>query len=56
MVAPSLTAAHRQRELVFPGDKRRLMDMRRSGVVEVIAGDVGLRGCPPSWQTPFKRQ
>ena len=29
------------RELVFPGDKRRLMDMRRSGVVEAIAGDAG---------------
>jgi len=26
------------RELVFPGDTRRLMDMRRSGVVEAIAG------------------
>jgi hypothetical protein len=26
------------RELVFPGDERRLMDMRRSGVVEAIAG------------------
>src|SRR5262249_11372513 len=26
------------RELVFPGDKRRLMDMRRSGAVEAIAG------------------
>ena len=29
------------RELTFPGDKRRLMNMRRSGVVEAIAGDVG---------------
>jgi hypothetical protein len=29
------------RERVFPGDKRRLMDMRRSGVVEAIAGDAG---------------
>lgn len=27
------------RELVFPGDKRRLMDMRRSGAAEVVAGD-----------------
>jgi hypothetical protein len=27
------------RELVFPGDDRRLMDMRRSGVVEAI-GDM----------------
>jgi hypothetical protein len=32
------------RELVLPGDKRRLMDMRRSGVVEAIAGDVGPLG------------
>jgi len=29
------------RELAFPGDTRRLMDMRRSGVVEAIAGDAG---------------
>jgi hypothetical protein len=28
------------REVVFPGDKRRLMDMRRSGAVEAMAGDV----------------
>jgi hypothetical protein len=27
------------REIVFPGDKRRLMDMRRSGTVEAIAGE-----------------
>jgi hypothetical protein len=26
------------RELTFPGDDRRLMDMRRSGVVEAVAG------------------
>jgi hypothetical protein len=26
------------REAVFPGDKRRLMDMRRSGTLEAIAG------------------
>jgi hypothetical protein len=32
------------REIVFPGDKRRLMDMRRSGVVEAIAGNVGALG------------
>ena len=32
------------RELAFPGDKRRLMDMRRSGVVEAIAGDAGPLG------------
>ena len=29
------------RALAFPGDKRRLMDMRRSGVVEAVAGDAG---------------
>jgi hypothetical protein len=28
-------------ELTFSGDKRRLMDMRRSGVVEAIAGEIG---------------
>jgi hypothetical protein len=27
------------RALAFPGDKRRLMDMRRSGVVEAVAGN-----------------
>jgi hypothetical protein len=32
------------RELAFPSDKRRLMDMRRSGVVEAIAGDAGPLG------------
>jgi hypothetical protein len=32
------------RETPFPGDRRRLMDMRRSGVVEAIAGDVGPLG------------
>jgi hypothetical protein len=32
------------RELAFPGDKRRLMDMRRSGVVEAVAGDAGPLG------------
>jgi hypothetical protein len=32
------------RELTFPGDKRRLMDIRRSGVVEAIAGDAGPPG------------
>jgi hypothetical protein len=26
------------RALAFPGDKRRLMDIRRSGVVEAVAG------------------
>jgi hypothetical protein len=29
------------REIAFPGDKRRLMDMRRSGVVEAVAGGAG---------------
>jgi hypothetical protein len=29
------------RALTFPADKRRLMDMRRSGVVEAVAGDAG---------------
>jgi hypothetical protein len=29
------------RALAFPNDKRRLMDMRRSGVVEAVAGDAG---------------
>jgi hypothetical protein len=28
------------REAEFPGDKRRLMDMRRSGAVEANAGEV----------------
>ena len=32
------------RELTFPSDKRRLMDMRRSGVVEAIAGEAGPLG------------
>jgi hypothetical protein len=32
------------RALAFPGDKRRLMDMRRSGVVEAIAGGSGSIG------------
>ena len=27
------------REIVFPGDKRRLMDMRRSGTIEAVAGE-----------------
>jgi hypothetical protein len=29
------------RTFAFPDDKRRLMDMRRSGVVEAVAGDAG---------------
>jgi hypothetical protein len=29
------------RAFAFPGDNRRLMDMRRSGVVEAVAGDAG---------------
>jgi hypothetical protein len=32
------------RELTFRGDQRRVMDMRRSGVVEAIAGDAGPLG------------
>jgi hypothetical protein len=32
------------RAIVFPGDKRRLMDMRRSGAVEAIAGGAGPLG------------
>jgi hypothetical protein len=32
------------RALAFTGDKRRLMDMRRSGVIEAIAGDAGPLG------------
>jgi hypothetical protein len=32
------------RALAFPSDKRRLMDMRRSGVVEAVAGDAGPLG------------
>jgi hypothetical protein len=32
------------RDIAFPGDKRRLMDMRRSGVVEAIAGEAGPMG------------
>jgi hypothetical protein len=32
------------RALTFPGDKRHLMDMRRSGVVEAVAGDAGPMG------------
>lgn len=32
------------REAVFPGDRRRLMDSRRSGVVEAVAGDVAPLG------------
>lgn len=32
------------REIVFPGDSRRLMDMRRSGAVEAIAGGADAMG------------
>jgi hypothetical protein len=32
------------RALIFPGDDRRLMDIRRSGAVEAIAGDAGPLG------------
>lgn len=36
------------RELTFPGDKRRLMDMRRSGVVEAIAATSDRSDCRQS--------
>jgi len=36
MASPRLRRGAR---LAFPEDKRRLMDMRRSGVVEAVAGD-----------------
>jgi hypothetical protein len=32
------------RALAYPADTRKLMDMRRSGVVEAIAGDAGPLG------------
>lgn len=32
------------RVLAFSNDDRRLMDMRRSGVVEAVAGDIGPMG------------
>ena len=32
------------REAAFPGDRRRLMDMRRSGAVEAVAGDASPTG------------
>ena len=32
------------RALIFPSDDRRLMDIRRSGAVEAIAGDAGPLG------------
>jgi hypothetical protein len=32
------------RAIVFPGDDRRLMDMRRSGTVEAIAGNADALG------------
>jgi hypothetical protein len=34
------------RAIAFPGDDRRLMDMRRSGTVEAIAGNAGPLGFP----------
>jgi hypothetical protein len=37
------------RELTFPGDKRRLMDMRRSGVVERLPAMLVHSACPPNW-------
>jgi hypothetical protein len=41
------TLAHdfaRVREVAFPGDRRRLMDMRRSGTVEAVAGGANPMG------------
>jgi hypothetical protein len=32
------------REIVFPGDRRRLMDMRRSGTIEAVAGGANAVG------------
>ncbi len=43
------------RELTFPGDKRRLMDMRRSGVVEAIAGDAGPLGLAAKMANSIER-
>jgi hypothetical protein len=43
------------RELTFPGDKRRLMDIRRSGVVEAIAGDAGPLGLAAKMANSIER-
>jgi hypothetical protein len=43
------------RELAIPGDKHRLMDMRRSGVVEAIASDVGPLGLSTKLANPIDR-
>jgi hypothetical protein len=43
------------RALAFPGDTRRLMDMRRSGVVEAIAGDAGPLGLSAKLANPIER-
>jgi len=43
------------RELTFPNDKRRLMDMRRSGVVEAIAGDAGPLGLAAKMANSIER-
>jgi hypothetical protein len=38
------------RNLAFPDDRRRLMDMRRSGVVEAVAGKADATSCD-QWRT-----
>jgi hypothetical protein len=43
------------RALAFPGDTRRLMDMRRSGVVEAIAGNAGSLGLSVKLANPIER-
>jgi hypothetical protein len=42
------------RALAFPRDKRRLMDMRRSGVVEAVAGDAGVGSETRELDRPFE--
>ena len=37
-------ASETGRSFAFPDDKRRLMDMRRSGVIEAVAGGAGPLG------------
>jgi hypothetical protein len=47
------------RALAFPGDQRRLMDMRRSGVVEAVAGDagpIGLAAKLANWPIEYAAQ
>jgi hypothetical protein len=40
-IGPRLLTTRFTRPRAFPNDDRRLMDMRRSGVVEAVAGDAG---------------